>query len=77
MSHAASGRNASMSLVATVSTMSSSVVQSMVDITDIGHESHWPETGYLAWESNPGPIKKIVLFGRGSNPGPTKNNTIT
>ena len=22
---------------------------------DIGHRSHWPETGDLAWESNPGP----------------------
>ncbi len=44
---------------------------------DIGHESHWPETGDLVWELNPGPIKKIVLFGRGSNLGPTKNNTIT
>ena len=26
---------------------------------DIGHESHWPETGDLVWELNPGPIKKL------------------
>ena len=51
--------------------------EEMYGEVDIGHESHWPETGDLAWESNPGPIKKIVLFGRGSNPGPTKNNMIT
>jgi hypothetical protein len=38
-----------------------------VGASDIGHGSHWPETGDLAWESNPGP-KKIVLFGPGFEP---------
>jgi len=43
-----------------------------VGASDIGHESHWPETGDLAWESNPGPIKKSYCLVRGSNLGPTK-----
>ncbi len=29
--------------------------------TDIGHESHLPETGDLAWELNPGLIKKCTI----------------
>ena len=39
---------------------------------DIGHESHWSETGDLAWESSPGPIQISYCLVRGSNPGPTK-----
>ena len=39
---------------------------------DIGHESHWPETGNLAWESNSGPIKILYCLVGALNPRPTK-----
>ena len=35
---------------------------SLTHDSDIGHESHWPETANLAWESNPGPIKNCTVW---------------
>jgi hypothetical protein len=36
-------------------------------INDIGHGSHWPETGDLAWDRTQDQLK-IVLFGPGFEP---------